>query len=268
MKGFQQQGNTLLFELKYEKLMIEPWGKDSLRLRASVGPKILMDFPGALLDPALSQTQIEISEDKAVIRNGKLTAEMLKDGHLRFVNNITGATLLEEEIMRPEERPGWPPARWYQGVQGELYKIEVRFQPFADEMFFGMGQQRHGRLNHKGSVIDLMHLNTRISIPFLLSTRGYGFLWNNPGIGRVELGNHATRWVAQATLQIDYWVTAGDTPAEILEQRFQLGVGQFCKERNAPHVQLAHPAVLHLDQCVRSARIIHLLGLAGNDPGP
>ena len=37
MRGFQQQGNILLWELKYEKLMIEAWGRDSLRLRAAFG---------------------------------------------------------------------------------------------------------------------------------------------------------------------------------------------------------------------------------------
>ena len=55
-----------------------------------------------------------------------------------------------------------------------------------------------------------------MSIPFLLSSRGYGFLWNNPAVGRVELGYNATRWVAEAAPQIDYWITTGDNPTEIL----------------------------------------------------
>ena len=36
-------------------------------------------------------------------------------------------------------------------------------------------------------------------------------------IGRVELGYSETRWVAEATPQLDYWITAGATPAEIME---------------------------------------------------
>jgi alpha-D-xyloside xylohydrolase len=256
MKGFQQQGNALLWELKYEKMMIEPWGRDSLRLRASVGPGIQMDLPGALIDPVPGDAQIAIGEDKAVIRNGKIAAELLKDGHLRFTNTVTGALLLEEEILSPNDRPGWPPARWYQAGSGELFKIEVRFRPEKDEMFFGLGQQRHGRMDQKGCVIELMHLNTRVSIPFVLSTRGYGFLWNNPAVGRVELGHHATRWVAQATPQIDYWVTAGDTPAEILEHyvdvtghapvlpEFASGFWQ-CKLRYATQEQLLSVAREH-----------------------
>ena len=43
-----------------------------------------------------------------------------------------------------------------------------------------------------------------------------GFLWNSPAVGRVELANNGTRWVADSARQIDYWVTVGDKPAAIL----------------------------------------------------
>ncbi|MFE7900435.1 TIM-barrel domain-containing protein [Streptomyces sp. NPDC057424] len=42
-------------------------------------------------------------------------------------------------------------------------------------------------------------------------------LWNNPATGRVELGADTTRWTADAGGRVDYWVTAGDTPAQILD---------------------------------------------------
>jgi alpha-D-xyloside xylohydrolase len=215
MKGFMQDGGALLWERNHEKMRIEPWGTDSLRLRASLGPQIQLDLPGGLINPVKSDGQIEIRPEKATIRNRGLTAEVLENGHLRFLN-AAGVRLLEEDL-KPKNLDGWPVARWYQAVPGELWKIEVRFKASDAEKLYGLGQQRHGRLNQKGCVIELLHRNTRTSIPFVLSTHGYGFLWNNPAIGRVELGYNGTKWVAQATPQIDYWVTAGDTPAEILE---------------------------------------------------
>jgi alpha-D-xyloside xylohydrolase len=215
MKGFYQDGNALLWELNHEKMRIEPWGSDSLRVRATMEPEIQMDLEGGLLDPAQASARIEIGPDKAVIHNGGIRAEVLENGNLRFFN-AAGKVLLEED-KKPKNLGGWPEARWYQAAQGGLWKIEVRFKPNEDEKFYGLGQQRHGRLNHKGCVIELLHRNTRASIPFVLSTQGYGFLWNNPAIGRVELGCNGTKWVAQATPQIDYWVTAGDTPAEIMQ---------------------------------------------------
>jgi alpha-D-xyloside xylohydrolase len=43
-------------------------------------------------------------------------------------------------------------------------------------------------------------------------------LWNNPGVGRVELGRNATRWVAEGSQQLDYYIVAGSSYAEILER--------------------------------------------------
>jgi alpha-D-xyloside xylohydrolase len=37
-----------------------------------------------------------------------------------------------------------------------------------------------------------------------------------PGVGRVELAANGTRWVAHAARQVDYWVTAGETPAAVV----------------------------------------------------
>jgi alpha-D-xyloside xylohydrolase len=83
-------------------------------------------------------------------------------------------------------------------------------------------------LDQKGAVIDLIQRNTEVSIPFILSDRGYGLLWNMPGVGRVELSTNRTRWVADGAHQLDYWVTTGSTPAEI--------VGRYSKATGLPPV--------------------------------
>jgi alpha-D-xyloside xylohydrolase len=50
----------------------------------------------------------------------------------------------------------------------------------------------------------------------MLSSRGYGFLWNNPAIGQTELGLNRTKWTAEASRCLDYVIIAGDSPAEIM----------------------------------------------------
>jgi alpha-D-xyloside xylohydrolase len=94
----------------------------------------------------------------------------------------------------------------------------VSFRSFPDERFYGLGQHQHGLLDQKGTVVELVQRNTEVCVPFALSNRGYGFLWNMPGIGRVELGASGTKWVAEAARQIDYWVTAAPTPAKVVSQ--------------------------------------------------
>ncbi|MFR2289744.1 MAG: family 31 glucosidase, partial [Butyricicoccus sp.] len=78
--------------------------------------------------------------------------------------------------------------------------------------------------NLKGTVLELAHRNAQVSVPFYLSDRGYGFLWNNPAVGTASFGTNRTEWRAEATPQMDYWVTAGDAPAEILH-RYALATG-------------------------------------------
>jgi len=207
--------NTLFWRLKGEILKVEPWGPDGARVRATS----LSDFPaipGALLEsPVTSDVAAVIQDGKGIFSNGKLRVEIWPDGTLHFLNAQSGSVLLEE----PEPIFNQPPARWYRPLEGSnLSKIDTHFRSQPGEHIFGLGQHQHGLLDNKGAVIDLEQRNTEVCIPFYLSSLGYGFLWNNPGVGRVELGTNLTRWVMEATRGIDYYIVAGDTPAEILEK--------------------------------------------------
>ena len=52
----------------------------------------------------------------------------------------------------------------------------------ADEAQYGLGQHQEGIFNVHGVPIRLHQANTNISVPFLLSSKGYGLLWNNPSL--------------------------------------------------------------------------------------
>jgi len=219
MYGFQQDGQKLIFRQYNEILQVEPWGSDSLRVRETRNVEIRDDLPGALLSPVPAKIQIEISEERATIQNGAISSEIHltedfsgRRAEFHFFNTHTG-----EEVLA-ETKSHFPkyPARYYKPAGGENYKIEQRFQAYDDEKIYGLGQHQHGILDQKGSVIDLAQINTEVCIPFMLSSRGYGFLWHNPAVGRVELGTTQTRWVAAATPQLDYWITVGETPAAIM----------------------------------------------------
>lgn len=80
-----------------------------------------------------------------------------------------------------------------------------------------MGQYQQETMNLKGCNLELAHRNSQASIPFYVSSLGYGFLWHNAAIGEVHFGSNTTEWAAKATRQLDYWITAGDTPAQIME---------------------------------------------------
>ncbi len=201
-----------------EKLCIEPWGENSLRVRAT-RESAFSGKDWALLPPPAASCTIDITPEKAIIRNGKLTAEVLQNGKLSFFNQRRD--LLLEEYVRNRENlceycsPLNIPARELKPILGG-WQLTARFEARDDERIFGMGQYQHGYLNQKGCTLELAQRNTQASVPFALSSLGYGLLWNNPAVGTATFGKNKTEWFAQYTGELDYWLTAGDTPAEIV----------------------------------------------------
>ncbi len=206
MIPFEVTGNALIWRGGPETLRIEPWGPDSLRVRSTVNPA-WRELPAALASepPPAPAPEVVVTAETASIRCGALRADVTAGGRLTFSNALTGALLLAEA----EPRFILQPVRWFRPAGGDLHWIAADFEPNDGERFYGLGQRRHGLLDQKGCVLELAHRNTQVSIPFLVSSRGYGFLWHNPSVGRVELGRSGTRWVAEAAAQIDYWITAG-----------------------------------------------------------
>lgn len=79
-----------------ELLVIEPWGPDSLRVRATQNHTFNKDEETSALLPALaSAPEITTDGKSAVITNGKIRCELMVTGKLKFFNQ-KGELLLEE----------------------------------------------------------------------------------------------------------------------------------------------------------------------------
>ncbi|MFJ1759060.1 TIM-barrel domain-containing protein [Amycolatopsis sp. NPDC088138] len=213
-----EDGRSIEVRVRHEVLLVEPWGTDSLRVRAG-RHRILDDVPGALLPAKPSAATAEASERAGRVVNGALTAlvELVDtdtgpDAQLRFVRTDTGEELLAEQ----RAHFWWPGSRLFMPSRNGYGRLEQRFTAYDGERIYGLGQHTHGRLDQKGLVLDLVQRNAEVSVPFLLSSRGYGFLWNSPAVGRVELAANGTRWVADDARQLDYWITTGDDPRRLL----------------------------------------------------
>lgn len=221
---FKQQDGALVCRFNGEITLIEPWGPDALRVRARAIGEIAEYDWSALMPPAATETAIEIDEFGARITNGAITAEarlvrrhasdVKKEISLRFLRSSDGAELLAE--MRPHFEG--PPARAFTALTGDGWAVDASFRAYEGERFYGLGQAQHGLLDLKGSSTRLLQQNTHVTIPFAVSSRGYGFLWHNPAVGRVEFATNITRWSAEAAQQLDYWIVAGDSPQQIVRR--------------------------------------------------
>ena len=103
------------------------------------------------------------------------------DGSLRFTDAKGRELLASGEGGRMSFTPIEAEGR-------KAWSVRTVFDSPADEAFYGLGQQQTGEFNHKGLNEELYQYNTKISIPFIVSSRGYGLLfdayslsrWGNP----------------------------------------------------------------------------------------
>jgi alpha-D-xyloside xylohydrolase len=210
---FEPAPGGLRWSARQETLLLQAWGPDSIRVRSRLGGPILPGLPGALLSDEPTEGVVELGDTSARLVNGAITAEVDRTGRIVFRRTADGSELLAEDDAHfwwPGPRPRTPMGNGY-------HRIEQHFAAYPDERLYGLGQHQHGLFDQKGAVVELIQRNSEVSIPFLLSSRGYGLLWNNPAVGRVELARNGTRWVADSARQLDYWITAG-TPAQITQR--------------------------------------------------
>jgi len=220
MTTFRIDGHAIEVRHQHEVLRIEPWGPDSVRVRAGYDTLPTLDV-GALGEPPVApEPTVTVTQRHGTLVQGALTVdvdhEQPESGGftyplVRFTRTDSGEELLAEE----PEHFWWPSARVRYGNRAGSGQVHQQFRAYPGERLFGMGQRTHGRLDHKGLSLDLVHRNAEVSIPFVLSNRGYGLLWNNPAIGHVEFADNYTRWTAEQSQGLDYWITAG-SPAQVL----------------------------------------------------
>ena len=98
----------------------------------------------------------------------------LKTGRVVFYD-AAGKTILAER--QTEER--LDPVV----VEGErTYSVHQRFETTANDAWYGLGQHQDGLMNYKGYQVFLFQNNTEVAVPFLISKKNYGILWDNNSI--------------------------------------------------------------------------------------
>lgn len=224
MSIFNEDHGILKYHYDAEEVWLEPWGKNSLRIRATKNPEFNKENWALQIKVRKTVPVIEIGENEASIINGKIKAVITKYGKITFYHARTGKLLLDEYLRNRKDKTVDYcsalniDAREFKANLGGDYHLSMRFVSTPDEKIFGMGQYQQPYLNQKGNDLELAQRNSQASVPFMVSSLGYGFLWNNPAVGRVMFGKNITTWEAYSTKQLDYWITSGDTPAEIEER--------------------------------------------------
>ena len=110
-----------------------------------------------------------------------------------------------------DKRPSDPP----------FYQVGASFVSPDDEHYYGLGQYHEGFLDRRGHRVEcwqnyLATAGPSVCVPFMVTNRGYGIIWDNPSKTVIEPGfNEQTRWTSEVGDRVSFFVIAGNTIDEI-----------------------------------------------------
>jgi alpha-D-xyloside xylohydrolase len=206
------------------KLVLTPLTENAIRVQViPEGAKVMEElvYTEKVPTPAF---KMQKTDKEVVLSTASLTARFNRaDGTLTFLN-ANGEVLLSEipGSRKVESAPvkGYP-----------AWSVSQSFRSPEDEALFGTGQFQDGYLNVRGLTRRLTQVNTQISIPMVLSSKGYGLLWNNYGLTDFNPSDSSIALVAEEEAGHGETVNATGTAGNRRERRWYQA---FTGELNVP----------------------------------
>lgn len=169
--SFKQEKNRVIFTTADGELQLYPLTDNAVRVKFACQQMTMPEWV-YVENPTPAYT---IKKKKSMVSvclsNLRVQVDM-QTGKITFFSPKGDVLLMEKER---ELSPS--------SVQGiKTFCAMQAFHSTKDEALFGLGQFQDGYLNVRGLSRRLTQVNTQISIPFIMSNKGYGILWNNYGL--------------------------------------------------------------------------------------
>lgn len=273
------QGSSLVLNREGRTIVLEPYAPNILRVTISKTEALATTAPGYgfVGKPSMNGwTRATEADGGEVFRSGRLVVHLsppnlpdsqqphpmplddlnqsLRDHYFGrgkkgssedsiLVTTASGKTLLHMRNWRmiPNEAGAVAP----KGVKDDPgYRVVATFDSPTDEHYYGLGQQQKGFLDLRDHRIDCWHNYTDIGgqdvcVPFMVSSRGYGLIWDNPSKTTVDLGfNQQNVWSSQIGDRLSFFVIAGENTDEIYTGYRQLtGVTHMLPKATYGYIQ-------------------------------
>ena len=200
------------------RLMV--YGPGVIRVTCAPGAKVPdISSLAVIAKPEKSGWKVSETSDKITLEMARVRAEVdKKTGAVSFCN---GNKLVFRESARGRQ---FEPAT----INGEkTLSVTQHFTVDDNEAFYGLGHDQSGSVNRAGKLIPIKQGNTDKTIPVLISSRGYGILWDNPSYGKADLTKVKPAkpepakpvdisLYAEVAKGIDYYFLAGPTADEVI----------------------------------------------------
>ncbi|MCL2372867.1 MAG: DUF5110 domain-containing protein [Defluviitaleaceae bacterium] len=244
----QKQSDSLLLYSEYGCLQLSPKAENMVRVTFAGQPQATVTAGvGIEMRPDYPHWQHEENAAEVIITTKALKVTVAKEtGAIKYYNN-TNQLLLAE---RPHESRILDPFDSYKTIETDnaktesittadgvkqliksaekvfdkkLYRTRLNLNWQQDETLFGLGQSPEGMLNLRGTTQYLHQANMKITVPFLISTKGYGLLLSTGSPVMFQDTEYGSYLQTEACQQMDFYFIAGDYAQVIKGYRYLTG---------------------------------------------
>ena len=239
-------GQQMTVSRRDATVMVEAYAPNIVRVSMSLRKEDAMAAPGygIVARPIENGWTRETTAAGDVLRSGRLVVtiapEPTRRGPLpetaKFFGGSTpgvGLSIKTPDGASLVDMQGWQMSvpNYKDGNADRLYDRRPTDPPFfevgatfaspSDEHFYGLGQNQEGYLDRRGHVVRCAHdynapSGQSVCVPFVVTNKGYGMLWDNPSKTTVAFGfNDSTKWTSDVGQRVSFFVIAGKTYDEI-----------------------------------------------------
>ena len=192
---FVRDGNNVVININQSEngaklLRLQVVNDNIIRVEATAEKQ----FPvksSLIIIPQTSKPQYTVNDHGAIVEVNAKNVKACVDkqtGRITFYDK-SGKVLLKEanngksftRYTVPEENIG---IGTLTDAQKNGWSWRALFESPADEAFYGLGQHQSEEFNYKGKNEELFQYNTKVSVPFIMSNKNYGLLWDSYSLCR------------------------------------------------------------------------------------
>ncbi|MEM2505288.1 MAG: glycoside hydrolase family 31 protein [Candidatus Bathyarchaeia archaeon] len=213
VKSYSRGLRDITFYMHPEgRMRLQICSDNVVRVTYTLSSKLPGDSSLSVINTSLKQVDWKIRREpsRITVATDKLKASVDLDTGLIEFYDLYGSPIIVEDSrsLTSIELP-----------DGETYSVEQTFRVSMDERFYGLGQHP-GIFDYRGRSITLIQRNWDVAIPFLVSSRGYGILWDNYSMTRFENfadnGFGKIKFWSEASDAIDYYLIYGPSIDDVI----------------------------------------------------
>ncbi len=151
-------------------------------------------------------------DDSILLYTGKLNVRIsLKTGCIRFADSLNNTILIAGGLDSFSFRKTI--------VQDEkTFHVKQEFVIGKNEGLYGLGQYQDGTMNFHDKEVLLAQANRTVTVPFLISTRSYGIMWDNYSEGWFKSRGNEMSFSSEVADGINYFFMAGKNMDEVISE--------------------------------------------------